>query len=450
MFYIEDDHTIRSVIVRRLTEYGYDVDAAGTAMAGLRAVTTKQYDVVLLDLGLPDLDGADLLRMIRAFADLPIIVASARDSEREIVALLKSGADDFLVKPFSLEVLVARIETVMKRTRRLARAADQVYEDGVLRLDPGLAAAHVAGEPLRLTDAEFAILNRLARHPSHIFRTAELSRLADSKELKSTISRLRLKLDRTPLGGAVIASVRDVGYLYRPPDPPAPTDAQHTAANAGDVQNAVRDERRRIARDLHDVVSQRLFTISLEFREFPVEGPEALRRRDELARRIDEANRELRAIVLALDINEETETIAAAIRHCVADYTRQLGFAPTVVIDDALNSAADDRNGRQFDIPTELERDLTATLREALSNAARHSAATEVDVSVQVDPARMLLTLSVIDNGIGLPAERPQTGGLANMAARAQRWRGELELLEADGGGTELDWTVPLRAAISR
>src|SRR6195952_5091024 len=97
---VEDDLTIRTAVIRALTERGYAVSSASTAMAGLQLAVTERPDVVLLDLGLPDLDGREVLRMLRAVNKVPIIVVTARSTEAEIVRLLDAGADDYLVKPF--------------------------------------------------------------------------------------------------------------------------------------------------------------------------------------------------------------------------------------------------------------------------------------------------------------------------------------------------------------
>jgi DNA-binding response OmpR family regulator len=113
---IEDDQRIRQSLSSRLAERGHEVDAVGTAMSGVEAAVSGGFDVVVLDLGLPDVDGAEALRMIRAVADVPVIVATARDDETEIVRLLDAGADDYVVKPYSAEHLEARLRAVLRRS----------------------------------------------------------------------------------------------------------------------------------------------------------------------------------------------------------------------------------------------------------------------------------------------------------------------------------------------
>lgn len=114
---VEDDEFVRSAIIRDLTGRSHAVRSAGRALDALREIAHVAPDVVVLDLGLPDLDGAEALKMLRAISDVPVIVATARDDEAEIVRLLRDGADDYLVKPFSGDHLNARLEAVLRRAR---------------------------------------------------------------------------------------------------------------------------------------------------------------------------------------------------------------------------------------------------------------------------------------------------------------------------------------------
>src|SRR5688500_3573002 len=114
---VEDDAVVRAAVTRALADLGYRVHAVGTAIDALREVAADPYDAIVLDLGLPDLDGGDALRMIRGVTDTPVVVATARDDETEIVRLLNAGADDYLVKPFSSEHLAARLSAVLRRAR---------------------------------------------------------------------------------------------------------------------------------------------------------------------------------------------------------------------------------------------------------------------------------------------------------------------------------------------
>src|SRR3954451_17067849 len=130
---VEDDATIRSSIIRGLTERGHAVVSAPTAMAGLEQAVSARPDVVVLDLGLPDLDGTAMLRMLRGVSDVPVVVATARDDESEIVTVLDAGADAYVVKPFGVAQLDARIRAVL---RRGSEPADATVTVGGLTVDP--------------------------------------------------------------------------------------------------------------------------------------------------------------------------------------------------------------------------------------------------------------------------------------------------------------------------
>src|SRR5574337_2158137 len=112
---VEDDRAIRTALIRSLGERGHAVASAGDAMSGLREAVEQRPDIVLLDLGLPDLDGTELLRMLRAVSDVPVIVTTARDDDPSTVSALDAGADDYVVKPFSAASLDARIRAVLRR-----------------------------------------------------------------------------------------------------------------------------------------------------------------------------------------------------------------------------------------------------------------------------------------------------------------------------------------------
>lgn len=119
---VEDDQFVRSALIRHLTEASHTVRSVGTALEALREVAHNRFDVVILDLGLPDLDGSEALKMLRGITDVPVIIATARDDEAEIVRLLNDGADDYLTKPFSVEHLSARMAAVLRRARAAAGA----------------------------------------------------------------------------------------------------------------------------------------------------------------------------------------------------------------------------------------------------------------------------------------------------------------------------------------
>lgn len=220
---IEDDATIRQGLVRALGEHGHAVSTAPTGTEGLRLVVADRPDLVVLDLGLPDLDGREVLAMLRAVSDTPIIVATARDTEPEIVAALEAGADDYLVKPFGGAQLHARIGAVL---RRLGAGADEdptVVVAG-LRIDPRSREATLDGEPLDLTPREFELLHYLAARPRQVVTKRQL--LTDvwqlpyggaDKTVDVHLSWLRRKLGETGQQPVYLHTVRGVGVKLSPP-----------------------------------------------------------------------------------------------------------------------------------------------------------------------------------------------------------------------------------------
>ncbi len=221
---VEDDDRVRGVLVPALWHRGYSVTSRASGSGVLDTVYTDSVDVVLLDLGLPDVDGVTLLRQLRAVSDVPVIVVSARGEVDDRIVGLTAGADDYLVKPYDLSELVARIERVVRRYTAGLKI-DQVYDDGVLRLDSARRQVHVAGTELKLTSTEFRLFEVLA-HQAGAVQSVEklLARVWDDprgtapERVKFAVSKLRRKLDMTDLSSESIVSARGVGYLYQPPD----------------------------------------------------------------------------------------------------------------------------------------------------------------------------------------------------------------------------------------
>lgn len=173
---IEDDPGIRTAVIRSLTARGHAVDASTTGLDGLQSMLTQEPDVVILDLGLPDVPGERLLGMIRAVTQTPVIVATARDDEGLIVHLLDEGADDYLVKPYSPEQLEARLRAVLRRAGTAIDTAPPPLQVGGLQIDPGRRTALVDDQPLDLTRLEFDVLAYLATNPGRVVSRKELLR----------------------------------------------------------------------------------------------------------------------------------------------------------------------------------------------------------------------------------------------------------------------------------
>ncbi|PSL00794.1 DNA-binding response OmpR family regulator [Murinocardiopsis flavida] len=223
---IEDDPTIRSSLSRALGERGHAVTSAPTAMAGLRDAVDARPDLVVLDLGLPDLDGLEMLRMLRAVSRVPVIVATARDDEREIVRALDAGGDDYVVKPFSAAQLDARIRAVLRRFGTADAGEETAVGVGGLRVDSATREASLDGTALDLTPKEFDLLHYLAARSGQVVSKKEL--LTEvwqvpyggaDKSVDVHLSWLRRKLGETAQSPRYLQTVRGVGVkLTAPPD----------------------------------------------------------------------------------------------------------------------------------------------------------------------------------------------------------------------------------------
>jgi len=219
---LEDDPRVRSALLRALTERGYGASSTGAGMAGLDAALRDRPDLVVLDLGLPDIDGHQVLRMIRAVSRVPVIVATARDDEAEIVRALDSGADDYLVKPFGAAQLDARIRAVLRRVAEGERPGPLTV--GGLVLDVAARTARLDGQPLELTPREFDLLRYLAERPGQVVGKREL--LAEvwhqpyggaEKTVDVHLSWLRRKLGETAQAPRYLHTVRSVGVRLEAP-----------------------------------------------------------------------------------------------------------------------------------------------------------------------------------------------------------------------------------------
>jgi DNA-binding response OmpR family regulator len=222
---VEDDHVVRGAMLRSLTDRGHAVHAVATALDALRRVAAETPDLVVLDLGLPDLDGADALRMLRGITDVPIIIATARDDEGEIVRLLRAGADDYMVKPFTGAHLDARITSVLRRAGRASRTEPITLEVGRLRVDLGQRLAQLDGTPLNLTRKEFDLLAYLAARPGHVVSRRELLEevwrqpsIGEDQTIDVHLYWLRRKMGETAAKPRYLHTVRGVGFRLVAPD----------------------------------------------------------------------------------------------------------------------------------------------------------------------------------------------------------------------------------------
>ena len=212
---VEDDPDIRSTVIRQLSEFGHSVRSAGTALAALREATRDPGDVIVLDLGLPDLDGSEALKMMRAVTTVPVIIATARDDEAEIIRLLHAGADDYLVKPYSAAHLAARIAAVLRRSGTGAQPS--TLRVGGLEIDPRRRQAQLDGQRLDLSRREFDLLAYLAARPGEVVTRRELLAevwqlpYGDDQTIDVHLSWLRRKLGERAARPRYLHTVRGVG-----------------------------------------------------------------------------------------------------------------------------------------------------------------------------------------------------------------------------------------------
>jgi len=219
---IDDEIQIRRLLRTALEADGYEVRDAEEGMLGLQALVHARPDVVLLDLGLPDMNGLEVLRRLRGWSEVPVVVLTVRDSEAEKIAALDAGADDFVTKPFATGELLARLRAAMRRSR--PREEGAVFSCEGLVVD--LAARSVAreGREIRLTATEWAILALLIRYSGRILTHTQILRevwgpnAGDHREyLRVYFTHLRKKIEKDPARPVLILNEPGVGYRFSPP-----------------------------------------------------------------------------------------------------------------------------------------------------------------------------------------------------------------------------------------
>lgn len=197
---VEDDKSIRNLITVTLEAEGYPFYAAENAREAILASTSKQPDIVLLDLGLPDMDGVEVIKKIRSWSEMPIIIVSARSDDRDKVEALDAGADDYITKPFSVEELLARVRAVTRRLKALRKAAKapvepaerERYVDGELEIDFAAKLVRVKGEEIHLTNMEYKLLAVLARNSGKVLTYKYLLHQVWGSALESDMASLRV------------------------------------------------------------------------------------------------------------------------------------------------------------------------------------------------------------------------------------------------------------------
>jgi DNA-binding response OmpR family regulator len=218
---VEDDASIREIATLGLERAGFRVTATGDGREALIRFRQAPFDLVVLDVMLPSLDGFEVCREIRRDSETPIVMLTARTELHDVVVGLELGADDYVTKPFELPELVARIKAVLRRTTAEPAAAAISVDD--LEIDPGGFSVRRRGEEIPLTATEFRLLLELARRPKQVFTRDLLLELVwnydylgDSRLVDAAVQRLRAKIEDDPKEPKLIKTVRGVGYRLDP------------------------------------------------------------------------------------------------------------------------------------------------------------------------------------------------------------------------------------------
>lgn len=217
---VEDDVAIRRFLRTSLTDEGYRLSEAENGRAGLRLATSEPPELVLLDIGLPDMDGLEVLKNLREWSRVPVIILSARGQERDKVTILDAGADDYLTKPFGVGELLARIRVALRHAARIAGEAQQpVFTLGNLKVD--LAGRHVfvGDDEVRLTPIQYRLLTTLVQHAGKVLTHSFLLKEVwgpksgdETHNLRVVMASLRQKLERNPTRPRYLLTEQGVGY----------------------------------------------------------------------------------------------------------------------------------------------------------------------------------------------------------------------------------------------
>ena len=218
---VEDDAPIRNLISVALEAHGYRQITAANAAGAILEATSHNPDIVLLDLGLPDMDGVNVIQKIRSWSTMPIIVISARSDDADKIEALDAGADDYLTKPFSVDELLARLRVTMRRLNQNAgeSAEQMVFVNGGLRIDYAAGCAYIGGEELHLTPIEYKLLCLLARNCGKVLTHKYITQQVWGSSWENNVASLRVfmatlrkKLEPDPLSSSYIQTHVGIGY----------------------------------------------------------------------------------------------------------------------------------------------------------------------------------------------------------------------------------------------
>ncbi len=220
---VDDDPDIRGLLAELLRRAGHEVVEAENGRAGLRVFHASSPDLVVLDVSMPELDGWQTLERIRDLSDVPVLMLTARGDELERVRGLQAGADDYVVKPFGRQELLARVQAILRRASARPADASESYADEHVEIDFGQRAVRYDGRDVSLTPLEFKLLTAFVRHPRQVLSRDQLldqvwgdAYGVSGDQVKLYVGYLRRKLDPDSPESAPIETVRGFGYRYRP------------------------------------------------------------------------------------------------------------------------------------------------------------------------------------------------------------------------------------------
>lgn len=221
---IEDDADITLGVRTVLGRNGFEVATAADGREGLRAFHSKRPDIVVLDIGLPQMDGWTVLDRIRELSEVPVLMLTAHGQEADKVRGLRSGADDYLTKPFGSAEFVARVQALLRRSAGTDQQEAEVFDDGTVRVNFAAHKVIAGGTPVQLTATEYRLLVVLIRHRGQVLSPVKLLELVwgdpfgvGPERVKYSVMRLRRKLGATAGADSAIEAVRGFGYRYRAP-----------------------------------------------------------------------------------------------------------------------------------------------------------------------------------------------------------------------------------------
>jgi DNA-binding response OmpR family regulator len=220
---VDDEQSVQTLLSYPLRKDGYHVTSALDGREALERFAEGRFDLVILDLMLPKLDGVEVCRQLRRNSQVPIIMLTAKGSETDKVAGLEVGADDYITKPFSMREFRSRVKAALRRSRMVGqRPEEEAIEDGDLTIDPGRRMVTLRGDEVKVTYVEFEILSALARLPGRVLSRETLlehvwgdSEYRDPRTVDVHIRHLREKLEKNPKEPEFLFTVRGVGYRFK-------------------------------------------------------------------------------------------------------------------------------------------------------------------------------------------------------------------------------------------